>query len=117
MSRRISSILAVLAILALVLPVTAGVALAKESGNVIKTEVALLNPASMNGTQLKPGNYQLTADETKVTLSQNGKVVASAPITWKDDSAKSSYTTVVVADNSVQEIHFSGKTKYVAISR
>jgi len=117
MSRRISiRIVAVLAVLALLMPVTAGVASAKES-NVVKTDVLLLNPATLNGLQLKPGTYSLVADGSKLTLRQNGKVVAMAPITWKDDSAKSASTTVVVSDNAVQEIHFSGKTKYVAIAR
>jgi hypothetical protein len=118
MSRRWSvRFLAALAVLAFLLPVTAGIAVAKDSSNFIKTEVELLNPATLNGIQLRAGTYELTADGSKLTLSKNGKVVAMAAMTWKEDGSKSPSTSVVVTDNAVQEIHFSGKTRYVAIAR
>jgi len=118
MSHRLSvRFIAVVAVLAFLLPLTAGVAAAKDSTNVVKTQVELLNPAVLNGTQLKPGTYDLKADGSTVSFMQRGKVVAEAPMTWKDDSSKSSYTSVVVNDNAVQEIHFSGKTRYIAIAR
>lgn len=118
MSRRISvRLIATLAVLAFLLPLTAGVATAKDNSNFIKTEVQLLNPAKLNGLQLQPGTYVVTADGSKLTLSQKGKVVAMAAMSWKDDNSKSSYTSVVVTDSNVQEIHFSGKTRYAAISQ
>jgi hypothetical protein len=118
MSQRISvRLIAALAVLAFLLPLTAGIAKAKDSSNFIKTEVQLLNPAKLNGLQLQPGTYEVTADGSKLTLSQKGKVIAMAAMTWKDDSSKASYTSVVVTDSNVQEIHFSGKTRYAAISQ
>ncbi|HTV57746.1 MAG TPA: hypothetical protein VMJ93_02650 [Verrucomicrobiae bacterium] len=118
MLRRISvRIIAALAVLALALPLTAGLAAAKNSPDQIKTDVQLLNPATLNGLQLQPGTYTLTADSTQVKFIQHGKVVAMAPITWVDQPSKSAYTAVVVTDNAVQKIFFSGKTRYVAISR
>jgi hypothetical protein len=118
MSQRISvRLIAALAVLAFLLPLTAGIATAKDSSNFIKTEVQLLNPAKLNGLQLQPGTYEVTADGSKLTLSQKGKVIAMAAMTWKDDSSKASYTSVVVTDSNVQEIHFSGKTRYAAISQ
>lgn len=109
--------IAVVAALAFLLPLTAGVAAAKDSANIVKAQVQLLNPATLNGTQLKAGTYELTADGSKVSFLQHGKVVAEAPMTWKSDGSKSSYTSVIVNDNAVQEIHFSGKNRYVAIAQ
>ncbi|HUO34527.1 MAG TPA: hypothetical protein VMU43_06025 [Candidatus Acidoferrum sp.] len=117
MSRRLSvRLIAVVAVLAFLLPLTAGVAAAKDSANIIKTQVQLLNPATLNGTQLQPGVYELKADGSTVSFMQKGKVVAEAPMSWKDGSNKASYTAVIVNNNAVQEIHFSGKTRYVAIA-
>ena len=38
--------------------------------------------------ELKPGTYRVTADDSKVTLTLDGKVVAEAPVQWKDETNK-----------------------------
>jgi hypothetical protein len=51
-----------------------------------------------------------------VRLSMNGKVVAEAPVQWKDETAKAKYSAFVSEGNKITEIHFGGKTRFVTIS-
>ncbi|MFY9751228.1 MAG: hypothetical protein WBS18_08345 [Candidatus Acidiferrales bacterium] len=117
MSRRYTvRILTAFAVLALLIPMTANLAHAKDSNGVVKTTIEFLSPATLGGTQLKPGSYNVTADGNKVSILHNGKVVAEASMAWKD-GAKADRTSVVVASNAITEIHFQGKTKYVEIAQ
>ena len=84
MSRRgMNIVLSALAALALALP-----AAARHEGNdnksTVKTSMDILQPMTLGGTQLKPGSYSVTADESKVSLFRDGKLVAQAPVEWKD---------------------------------
>ena len=81
------------------------------------TTVDVLKPMTLAGQQLKPGTYSVSADDSTVTLQMNGKMVAQAPIQWKDEASKAQYSGVVAVDGVVKEIHFSGKTKYVTVSQ
>jgi hypothetical protein len=66
---------------------------------------------------MKAGEYSVTADDTHAKFSKNGKVIAEASVQWKDESAKSRSTAVVVENNQIKEIHFDGKMKYVEITQ
>ena len=79
-------------------------------------DMDLLNPTSLGGKTLKPGTYRLRVDESKVTFEQGGKMVAQAPVVWKDGASKPEYSSFVTDDHGVREIHFSGKTQYVEIT-
>jgi hypothetical protein len=74
------------------------------------------NPTSLSGKPLKPGSYRITADDAKVTVEQNGKVIAEAAVQWKDESSKARYTTIVSDERGIREIHFGGRTRYVEIA-
>jgi hypothetical protein len=87
-----------------------------KNGKATTTEVDILSACSLAGKQLKPGTYRVTADDAKVTIEMNGKVVAEAPVTWKDETSKPRNSNVVTNDNSVTEIHFNGKMRFVSIS-
>ena len=88
-----------------------------KNGKATTAEVDILSTLTLAGKQLKPGTYRVTADDAKVTIERNGKVVAEAPVQWKDESAKAQSTAVVVSDNQIKEIHFGGKMKYVEITQ
>ncbi len=79
-------------------------------------EVEILSTVSLAGKQLKPGTYKVTADDAKVTIEMNGKVVAEAPVTWKDESSKPRNSNVVTTDDQVKQIHFNGKMRYIEIA-
>lgn len=109
--RLLASVLVLsLVILARVAPVSAN-----ETKAVVKANITLFNAHMLAGTELKAGNYQIVADESKVTVMKNGKVVAEANAQWMDGQGKASDTAVVTAGNSIREIHFGGKSRYVVI--
>lgn len=107
-------VLPILAALLFALPVAARDA--AKSGKPTIVDVEVLSTITLGGKQLKPGMYTVKADDSKVQLMVDGKVVAEAPVEWKDETSKPRYSQIVTTDNQVREIHFSGKMKYVAIS-
>lgn len=114
MSRRSSFVLSALAALAVAMPIAAGVAAAKEKPTTVTLD--LFEAATLGGKNLKPGTYRIEADDSKVTLQVDGKVVAEAPVQWKDETSKPAYSKVVTENKQIKEIHFSGKMRYVEIS-
>lgn len=107
-----------LAALALVIPASARDNGAKNSKSTVNATMDLVNTGTIADKQLKPGTYDVKADDSKVTLSLNGKVVAEAPVQWKDEKSKAKYSAIVTDGdgNQVKEVHFNGKTKYVELS-
>ena len=120
-SRKINGMLTILAALAVALSAATLTTPAKDAKStvtpIVKTDLRLLSTASLGGTELKAGEYSVTADETHARFLKNGKVMAEASVQWKDESAKSKFTAVVVDANQIKEIHFSGKMKYVEITQ
>jgi hypothetical protein len=89
---------------------------AKNSKTGASANIDLLKDASVGGKQLKAGSYNVKADGTTLTFERDGKVVAQAPIEWKDEQGKATYSAVVVYDAIVTEVHFSGKSRYAALA-
>jgi hypothetical protein len=104
-----------LAGLALALPALGSETPAKKS-KALKTTFDLLQPATIDGTQLKPGTYDVTADDSTITLRLNDKVMVEAPVQWKDQGAKPDYSGAIIVKGELKEIHFSGQARYVEIS-
>jgi hypothetical protein len=119
--RKMNGVLTVLAALALVLSIATHATPAKDAKStvtpIVKTELRLLSPATLGGTELKAGEYSVTADDAHARFLKNGKVIAEASVQWKDESAKPQTNAVVVDSNQIKEIHFGGKMKYVEISQ
>jgi hypothetical protein len=105
----------VLAALALALPVAAKHD-TNDSKSTVKASMDLPTAAILAGAELKPGSYAVSADDSKVILSRDGKVVATAAVQWKDEHGKARYSTIVTDGSQIREIHFNGKTKYAEIS-
>jgi hypothetical protein len=116
MSRPMNRAITVFAALVLLVAIAATNAPAKDTKAGINTTMSLLNPATVGGKQLQPGDYAVSADETHVTISMRGKVVAEAPVQWKDESGKAKYSAFVSEGNKITEIHFGGKTRFVTIA-
>jgi len=114
--RGMTIVLTVLVALALAIPVAAKHDATNDSKQV-STRMDLLNPATLSGKALQPGSYAVTADESKVTLSLNGKIVAEAPVQWKDEAGKARDSAFVTDNSQIREIHFSGKTKYIEVAQ
>jgi hypothetical protein len=118
---KMSGVLTVLATLALVLSIASHTTTAKDAKStvtpIVKSDVKLLDSAKLGSSDLKPGDYSVTADDTHAKFLKGGKVIAEVSIQWKDESSKAKYTTVVVESSQIKEIHFSGKMKYVEITQ
>lgn len=115
-NRRMSFVMTILAALALAMPAVSRADDSKTIKPVSHVAVDLHSSASLAGKDLKPGTYQVSADESKMTIMRDGKVVAEAPIEWKDAPRKAGYTAVVTDSNQITEVHFGGKTKYIAVT-
>ncbi len=115
MFRREMSIATAIFAALLALPMLARNAAAKDPKPTNVT-MDILSPTSLGGTALKPGSYQVRAGDAKVTLELNGKVVAEAPVHWKDGASKAKYSAIVTDGHGVKEIHFGGKSEYVEIA-
>jgi len=94
---------------------------AKDAKSVVtpveKTDLRLSSTATLGGTDLKAGEYSVTADDSHARFLKNGKVIAEASVEWKDESAKPQTNAVVIDGNQIKEIHFGGKMKYVEITQ
>jgi hypothetical protein len=107
-------ILAVTIALALALPLLAVPGYSRTTTNTaVKSTFTLADPVMLGGKTLKPGQYSVTADESKVTLKQGDKVVAEMPAQWVDGKDKQARTSLVLDGNQIQEIRFGGQTRYV----
>jgi len=116
MSRRgVNLFVPIFIALVLAMPAVARDAGAK-NGKSTSATLDISIPVSLAGKQLKPGTYYVTADDAKVTLVQDGKVVAEAPVQWKDESSKPRYSKIVTLGDQLKEIHFGGKMRYVEIA-
>jgi|ERR1700693_1544506 len=85
------------------------------SAQPIRSNFTLASPAKLGGAELKAGDYNITADDTKVTLKVNGKVVAEAKVEWKDGASKASQTSLLIAGDEIKEFRFEGKTRYAVV--
>ncbi len=116
MSRRsLIRLIGMLAVAAITVSALSGIAVAKDMKATVKTTLDLFSAATLGGKELKPGTYSVIADESKVTLKQGSKVVAEAPVQWKDADKKEYSTNVVLEGNSIKEIRFGGKTRYLIV--
>jgi hypothetical protein len=80
------------------------------SGRTYKASWRVMNPIMIGSTQMKTGDYQLRADDSKADLMilQNGKVLVSVPGQWVKLSKKADFTAITNDGTKVTEIQFSG---------
>ena len=114
--RRMSFLFTVLGALTLALPMTARSDDTNPTKEIV-SQMKLSNPVTLGGTELKPGSYSVKADSVKVTFSRGGKMIAEAPVHWKDEADKAAHSTIVTESRQIKEIHFLGKSKYVEIAQ
>ena len=118
MSRRIfAQCLTLLALMAMSLPVLAAPRASTDSAPTLKTTLIISDPVTFAGTQLKPGSYDIVARESKVTISRDGQKIAEADAEWRDDQHAPRVSSIVLSGNQITEVHFAGKTKYIAITQ
>ena len=117
--RRMSFLFSVLGALALALalPIAARSDNPNPTKEIASMSMNLSNPVTLGGTELKPGSYSVKADSVKVTFSRGGKMIAEAPVQWKNEADKAAHSSIVTESRQIKEIHFLGKSKYVEIAQ
>ncbi|MGB7764337.1 MAG: hypothetical protein WBL33_04870, partial [Candidatus Acidiferrales bacterium] len=85
------------------------------TGNILaKGTFDLVGSKSLNGTTLPPGEYKVVASDSQVSFLIKGRIVAQAPIQWKDIELADT-NAVVDQSGSIQEIRFKGKGRSAVI--
>ena len=74
-----------------------------------------MQPSTIGSTQVKPGHYQLRAEEgqSQLQVVQGGKVIATVPCHWTQLPSKPSDTEIKVTNNQVTEVDFGGRTQAI----
>ncbi|MFZ0639772.1 MAG: hypothetical protein WA020_07900 [Candidatus Acidiferrales bacterium] len=113
---RLCQVFALTLLLAVALPVIAAPNNSMVlTGNILaKGTFNLVASKSLKGTTLLPGEYKVVASDSQVSFLLKGKVVAQAPIQWKDIQLADT-NAVVDESGSIQEIRFKGKGRSVVI--
>jgi hypothetical protein len=73
----------------------------------------ILQAAEIGNTQLKPGNYQLKAQESQkvVDVLSDGKVIAHVPCHWVQLPKKAENTEVIMQKQQVVQVQFEGRNE------
>jgi hypothetical protein len=74
----------------------------------------LVGRKSLNGTTLPPAEYKVVASDSQISFLLKGKIVAQAPIQWKDIQLADT-NAVVDQSGNIQEIRFKGKGRSAVI--
>jgi hypothetical protein len=104
----ISRLAALLAVLALAIPVFA---------KPLTKTINITQSAKVGKATLQAGQYRLVIDGNKATVEKGKETVAQSEGRWEDRSTKASYDSVLIgADGQVREVRFSGKSKVFIFS-
>ena len=98
---RMKHYLAGLAVLTLTMPVCA---------RTYKESMTLDKNSTIGSAQLKPGTYQLTADDTKKELNilQKGKIIATVQGEWVKIPQNAQGSGVDLYNDKITQVRFSG---------
>ena len=76
-------------------------------------------PITIGSTQIKPGQYELKAEEGKSELQvlQKNKVIATVPIQWTKLPTKARASEIVTDGSKVTEVEFGGSAEAAQITQ
>jgi len=102
--------LALLAMTGLVVP-------AYSADENINKSITINDTVSVGSAQLKPGDYRVKVEGTKVTIELHNKVVATAEGKWEPRNERFDSTAIIYdANHQIQEIRFSGQKDALVLS-
>jgi len=80
------------------------------SARTYKQSAVFTSNTSIGSTQLKPGSYDLSADDTKMELniSQNGKIIATVQGQWVKIPQKPRNSELDVDNDKITQVRFRG---------
>jgi hypothetical protein len=76
-------------------------------------------PTTIAGTEVKPGEYVLRAEDggTQLEVVSKGKVIAQVPCQWTQLPQKANASEVDVDGGQVTQVKFGGKTSAVSFGK
>ncbi len=76
-------------------------------------------PTTIGGTEVKPGDYVIRADDggTQLEILSRGKVVAQVPCQWTQLAQKAQASEVDEDSGQVTAVKFAGKTAAISLSK
>ncbi len=79
----------------------------------------VFQPVTIGTTQLKPGTYELKAEEgqSELQIRSNGHMVATIPCHWIQLSAKAPNSGIETEGSQVTQVHFSGTTAAIQFNQ
>ncbi len=107
-SKSACRLLALLAVLALALPVMA---------KPVSKSITLSQPARVGTSQLEAGDYRLLIDGTKVTVKRGNQVLAVVEGQWEQREKKTERNAIVLGEGGVvKEIRFAGDQRVLVLA-
>jgi hypothetical protein len=79
--------------------------------------VTLYQPVSINGTELKAGDYKLELKDNGMAVIKQGKTMTEAPVKVENESEKFSRSSVRINGGQVEEIRLGGTTKRLVFEK
>ncbi|HEV2222886.1 MAG TPA: hypothetical protein VGR84_07790 [Candidatus Acidoferrales bacterium] len=106
---------AVALMLALAIPAMASPKGAKMSNSVAKGQFNVVGGEMISGTTLTPGEYNVVANDSTLSFFRGKKLIAEAPIQWKDATQKIDQNAIVTDAGKIQEVRFKGQSRSVVV--
>jgi len=79
--------------------------------------VTFYQPVTVNGTQLKAGDYKLELKDNGMAVIKQGKVMTEVPVKIENESEKFSRSSVRISGDQVEEIRLGGTSKRVVFEK
>lgn len=108
---------AVALMLAVALPAVASPRGAKMPKAVAKSHFNIGGGEILNGTTLAPGDYNVIASDSTVSFFHGNKLVAQAPIQWKDGGQRVEQNAIVTDTGKIQEVRFKGQSRTIVVQQ
>jgi hypothetical protein len=79
--------------------------------------VTFFQSVTVNGTELKAGDYKLELKDNGMAVIKQGKVMTEAPVKIETENGKFARSSVRINGNQVEEIRLGGTTKRVVFEK
>jgi len=106
---------AVALLLAAAIPAMASPKGAKMSNSVARGQFTVVGGEIIGGTALTRGEYNVVANDSTVSFFRGKKLIAEAPIQWKDATETINQNAIVTDAGKIQEVRFKGQSRSVVV--
>jgi hypothetical protein len=79
--------------------------------------VTFYQPVTINGSQLKPGDYKLELKDNSMAVLKQGKSVTEVPVKVENDGQKFARNAVRMDGEKLQEIRLGGTSTRVVFEK